>query len=505
MQSYRLTVSDYQKLLDRGWRRSGKYCYYPINKTTCCPNYSITCKTTEFKLSSSQRRCIENLNSYLINGTIKNRVKLNYAKVVQVNHNIGEQTRKIKTFEELKASSKARDRRFVDSCEKKAKLYSIGINEAMEQIREKWNKKRPVVLPMESYLFPKISSLEGFKMHNTNNTFQPEHKLEIRMCYVKSKVSQDSRKDEHAVMVKYQKAVHKESLKEWTMPRYCDFLVSTPLITEPLQNYDYLSSTSDDNDDTFSKDVCDDSSSDCILVKPPELPTAFGTYHCSYYLDDKLIAVGVLDVLPKCITTVYFFYNPEFAFLNLGVYSALIEISMVRRMCNHFVRAPRTTRRTSENKLIYYYLGFYVHECKKMHYKTRFRPSYLLCSKTHQYVPTEICLKKLEGQKYAPFSDDDSCDQSVQLVNSLDQLLDIPIYSSVIPNSRKLINYLTWIESNLGNEYVDLLVNGYLITYAQLIGLELLPKLCLKVNAVHRTLLDRHRCLTDTANTSRQL
>ena len=33
-----LRPSDYQDMIDRGWRRSGKYCYKPtMNKTTCWP------------------------------------------------------------------------------------------------------------------------------------------------------------------------------------------------------------------------------------------------------------------------------------------------------------------------------------------------------------------------------------------------------------------------------------------------------------------------------------
>lgn len=36
-----LTVNDYQDLIDRGWRRSGKYCYKPIMNQTCCPQYPI--------------------------------------------------------------------------------------------------------------------------------------------------------------------------------------------------------------------------------------------------------------------------------------------------------------------------------------------------------------------------------------------------------------------------------------------------------------------------------
>lgn len=41
MWAHAMTVSDYQDLIDRGWRRSGKYCYKPTMEVTCCPMYTI--------------------------------------------------------------------------------------------------------------------------------------------------------------------------------------------------------------------------------------------------------------------------------------------------------------------------------------------------------------------------------------------------------------------------------------------------------------------------------
>lgn len=41
MWAHAMTVGDYQDLIDRGWRRSGKYCYKPTMDVTCCPMYTI--------------------------------------------------------------------------------------------------------------------------------------------------------------------------------------------------------------------------------------------------------------------------------------------------------------------------------------------------------------------------------------------------------------------------------------------------------------------------------
>lgn len=46
-------------------------------------------------------------------------------------------------------------------------------------------------------------------------------------------------------------------------------------------------------------------------------------------LDNKLIAVGVVDVLPGCVSSVYFFYDPDYSFLSLGTFGALMYLQIV--------------------------------------------------------------------------------------------------------------------------------------------------------------------------------
>ncbi|PIO72594.1 Arginine-tRNA-protein transferase [Teladorsagia circumcincta] len=48
-----------------------------------------------------------------------------------------------------------------------------------------------------------------------------------------------------------------------------------------------------------------------------------GSYHQWYILDDKLIAVGVVDILPRCVSSKYLYYDPDYSFLSLGTYTAL--------------------------------------------------------------------------------------------------------------------------------------------------------------------------------------
>lgn len=118
-------------------------------------------------------------------------------------------------------------------------------------------------------------------------------------------------------------------------------------------------------------------------------------------MDDELIAVGVIDVLPKCVSAVYFFYDPDYRSLTLGTYGALRELQYAREL--HEKNAS----------IQYYYMGFYIHSCPKMRYKGRLSASDLLCPETYTWIPIQKCLPKLENNKYSRLNDDlDALDEN---------------------------------------------------------------------------------------------
>lgn len=81
------------------------------------------------------------------------------------------------------------------------------------------------------------------------------------------------------------------------------------------------------------------------------------TLELQFYAGDQLAGVGILDHLGDALSTVYFYFDPEFASLSPGTYSALFEIEFARRW-----------------GLPYYYLGYYIAHCASMNYKMRFQP-----------------------------------------------------------------------------------------------------------------------------------
>lgn len=171
---------------------------------------------------------------------------------------------------------------------------------------------------------------------NSGELGSQEKKIEIRL----KRSSFDY--DEYYLYRKYQLRVHNDTPDHVTESSYKRFLVDTPLVYVPP------------NDDGT-------------------VPSCgFGSFHQQYVVDGKLIAVGVIDILPKCLSSKYLFWDPDLAFLSLGKYSALEEIRCVRE---NQVHCPT---------LQYYYLGYYIHSCSKMRYKAAYRPSELLCPLRYQ-------------------------------------------------------------------------------------------------------------------------
>lgn len=103
--------------------------------------------------------------------------------------------------------------------------------------------------------------------------------------------------------------------------------------------------------------------------------TGYGSFHQQYWLGDKLIAVGVIDVLPKCLSSKYFFWDPDMAKYSLGTLASLLEIDWIKKESEN---APH---------FHYYYLGYYLHNCHRMRYKADFCPSDLLCPRTFKWFP----------------------------------------------------------------------------------------------------------------------
>lgn len=104
------------------------------------------------------------------------------------------------------------------------------------------------------------------------------------------------------------------------------------------------------------------------MTGPDGKERKLGSFHQCYRLDGKLVAIGVLDLLPDCVSAVYFAYHESIHKHSPGKLGALREIALALDMGYRW-----------------WYSGFYIHSCPKMKYKVDFAPQYVLDPETLEW------------------------------------------------------------------------------------------------------------------------
>ncbi|XP_018312454.1 arginyl-tRNA--protein transferase 1 isoform X2 [Mycetomoellerius zeteki] len=405
MWAHSLTVHDYQSLIDRGWRRSGCYCYKPMMNQTCCPQYTIKCKALDFRISKSQKKILKRMTKFLRNELTKDNVggmsedqqddidisneeALNYSKHLkraqknqsqinvssvddevderlsvnlmktgsQKNSTVSNSNQVQLTNANSKNSLHVRNE-IVDvvPCKKakllrierkKSKLLAQGKSQSeIESIMRE--KKQQNCIKIVEELFEEVYT--GLK------------KLEMKLVRVMSDEFLNTLETSANLYKKYQMTIHGDTPEQCDQKAFYNFLVKSP-----LQQW----------------------------IPDSGPPHGYGSFHEQYWLDNELIAVGVIDILPSCISSVYFFYDPTYSQLSLGTFSSLREVYLTRQF-----------NKVASN-LKYYYMGYYIHTCQKMRYKARMQPSKLLCPETYVWCDIEPCLAKLNNEKYSRLNDE---------------------------------------------------------------------------------------------------
>lgn len=153
---------------------------------------------------------------------------------------------------------------------------------------------------------------------------EPAHKLVVTL------EPDDFTEEKYAVFENYQRVVHREPPSKISRNGFSRFLCKSPLERR-------------------------------TMVAADGKERKLGSYHQCYRIDGKLVAVGVLDLLPDCVSAVYFLYHESIHALNPGKLGAMREIALAR-----------------EHGYRWWYPGYYVHNCAKMRYKIEYRPQYVL-------------------------------------------------------------------------------------------------------------------------------
>lgn len=81
----------------------------------------------------------------------------------------------------------------------------------------------------------------------------------------------------------------------------------------------------------------------------------------AFHEDRQLRMISIIDKLSDGLSSVYTFFDPDIANASFGTYSVLWQVEQCRRL-----------------DLPYVYLGYWIKENRKMHYKANFQPLEIL-------------------------------------------------------------------------------------------------------------------------------
>ncbi len=83
-----------------------------------------------------------------------------------------------------------------------------------------------------------------------------------------------------------------------------------------------------------------------------------------YFIDEKLVAVALVDVFKNGMSAIYCYYDHDYQNLSLGKYSILAQISLAKQM-----------------KLKHLYLGYWIKDHYSMGYKEDYKPFEVLVNR----------------------------------------------------------------------------------------------------------------------------
>ncbi len=98
--------------------------------------------------------------------------------------------------------------------------------------------------------------------------------------------------------------------------------------------------------------------------------SAVPSFIMEYRAEGKLFGTGFIDLASDSLSSVYFAFDPDYAFLSPGILSCMAEIDTARALGKK-----------------YYYPGYYVEGNSSMDYKIRFSPYEIYCWETKTWKP----------------------------------------------------------------------------------------------------------------------
>ena len=107
------------------------------------------------------------------------------------------------------------------------------------------------------------------------------------------------------------------------------------------------------------------------------------TREIQLYDGDRLMGVGICDLIMDVWSSVYFYFDPDYSADSPGHYSMLLEIDLARQMGYE-----------------YYYPGFLIHGIPAMEYKNKLRPGQIRTIGTEDFTEYSPPVSGIETREY---------------------------------------------------------------------------------------------------------
>ena len=159
--------------------------------------------------------------------------------------------------------------------------------------------------------------------------------------------------------------------------------------------------------------------------------------------------------MPTSLSSVSLYYDPDYSFLNLGVFTAIREIEYMKFIKKYI-----------DSNFKYYVLGLYIDTCQKMRYKGEYRPLQILDQFTYNFVYLDQVRDIIKDNKLHKLTDKEDNPEFKKITgDEIDHYyknLNIEYGNNQFPLS-------VFIEGFIGRKHQEFLIKG-IKEYLQLAG-----------------------------------
>lgn len=412
-----MSVELLDELVEKGWWRTGHVIFKPCFSVVCCPGYSMRMPVREFKPNKSHRRVIRKWDKFLRDGDSRwddqnhddQQMPKSPSQDGTEEQDAGQVTTEMEERPELvhtAVASAVADTEGVEeggSGPDNMKQAAEGEGEQVPQLQSRPGKK--AAKPVRPGLGPDPSRppcRKAKQLRAERKKRKLEEKVAISGAPTPSKPQPKSHAAPslHDLLSVYRGAAmgseggyrHKLEVKLLPCNPRSPELKRT--LHKAYQLYDKFQNTVHPGKTRFQSASEFEWGFMSSPVRNPPTHLA-GSYHMHYYLDDELVMISILDILPKYFVSIYFIYDPDLRFTVPGIFTVLVEIDFIQQLSQE---RPAPT---------YFALGYYNHSSPKVNYKKQFKPQEVLCNETNVFIPIEVAIPKLLLKPYVRLVDDE--------------------------------------------------------------------------------------------------